>query len=90
MHLTMMPGRRRMPGPLALGQYGHDLRLTQVSTIHSAGSRAISHGEQEPIGGTGNVLPDDLTAGLGELKRTIERHRSSPAMRRLQTIVSLP
>jgi hypothetical protein len=29
------------------------------------------------------VLPDDLTAGLGELKRTIERHRSSPAMRRL-------
>ena len=32
---------------------------------------------------TANVLLDDLTADLGELKRTIERHRSSSAMRRL-------
>jgi hypothetical protein len=35
-----------------------------------------------------NVLLDDLTADLGELKRTIERYRSSSAMRRLTRVAA--
>ena len=39
-------------------------------------------------GRAAKVLLDDLSADLGELKRTIQRHRSSSAMRRLTRVAA--